>query len=175
MQSANYSKISSFINKRIIEIIGLLIVLLSFFLLLSLLTYYSEDQYFSSQENIKIHNLLGSYGSFVSDLILQSFGIISFLFCVTVFFTGIFIIKDKKLESILINLFYSTIYIYSGSAVLSNFEKKSQWVTFHGNGGFVGEYVKKLTYGFNGLVDEKIIFLFLVSLTIIFFLIKYPI
>jgi len=97
MQSANYSKISSFFYKRIIEIIGLLIVLLSFFLLLSLLSYYPEDQYFSSQENIKIHNLLGSYGSFISDLILQSFGIISFFFCVTVFFSGIFIIKDKKL------------------------------------------------------------------------------
>jgi len=59
MQSVNYLKISSFLNKRIIEIVGLLIVLLSFFLLLSLLTYYPEDQYFSSQENIKIHNLLG--------------------------------------------------------------------------------------------------------------------
>ena len=100
MQSTNYSKISIFFNKRIIEIIGLLIVLLSFFLLLSLLTYYSEDQYFSSQENIKIHNLLGSYGSLTSDLILQSFGIISFLFCITVFFTGIFIIKSKKLKNI---------------------------------------------------------------------------
>ena len=84
MQSINYSKISSFFKKRIIETVGLLIILLSFFLLLSLLTYYPEDQYFSSQENIKIHNLLGSYGSFISDLILQSFGIISFLFCITV-------------------------------------------------------------------------------------------
>ena len=79
-------------------------------------------------------------------------------FCITLFFTGIFIVKDKKLENILINLFYSTIYIFSGSAVLSNFEKVSQWVIFNGNGGFVGEYVKKLTYVFNGLVDEKIIF-----------------
>ena len=172
MQSVNYLKISSFFNKRIIEIVGLLIVLLSFFLLLSLLTYYPEDQYFSSQENIKIHNLLGSYGSFISDLILQSFGIISFLFCITVFFTGIFVIKDKKLENILINLFYSTIYILSGSAVLSHFEKSSQWVIFNGNGGFVGEYIKKLTYIFNGLVDEKIVFFLLAILSIIFFLLS---
>ena len=137
MQSVNHLKIFVFLNKRIIEIVGLLIVLLSFFLLLSLLTYYPEDQYFSSQENIKIHNLLGSYGSFISDLILQSFGIISFLFCITIFFTGIFVVKDKKLENILINLFYSTIYILSGSAFLSNFERVSQWVIFNGNGGFV--------------------------------------
>ena len=86
MRSANYSKISDFFNKRIIEIIGILIILSSFFLLLSLLTYYPEDQYFSSRENVEIHNLLGPYGSLISDLILQSFGIIAFLFCITVFF-----------------------------------------------------------------------------------------
>ena len=172
MQSVGYSKITVFINKRIIEIIGLLIVLSSFFLLLSLLTYYPEDQYFSSKENVEIHNLLGPYGSFISDLILQSLGIISFLFCITIFFTGIFIIKDKKLENIIINLFYSIIYILSGSAVLSNFEKVSQWVIFNGNGGFVGEYIKKFTYKFNELVDEKIIIFFLVGLTTIFFLLS---
>ena len=59
MQSANYSKISSFINKKIIEIIGLLTVLLSFFLLLSLSTYTPEDPNFIFSENTKIHNLFG--------------------------------------------------------------------------------------------------------------------
>ena len=59
MQSANYSKISSFFNKRIIEIIGLLTVLLSFFLLLSLSTYTLEDPNFIFQENTKIQNLFG--------------------------------------------------------------------------------------------------------------------
>ncbi len=88
------------------------------------------------------------------------------------FFTGIFVVKDKKLENILINLFYSTIYILSGSAVLSNFERVSQWVIFNGNGGFVGEYVKKFTYIFNGLVDEKIIFFLLAILSVIFFLLS---
>ena len=119
MQSKNYSKISSFFNKRIIEIIGLLTVLLSFFLLLSLSTYTSEDPNFIFFENTKIQNIFGFYGSVISDLILQSFGIISFLFCVTIFFTGILIIRYKKLENILSNLFYSIIYIVSGSAVTS--------------------------------------------------------
>ena len=54
MQSGNYSKISSFFNKRIIEIIGLLTVLLSFFLLLSLSTYTPEDPNFIFSENTKI-------------------------------------------------------------------------------------------------------------------------
>ena len=60
MQSVNYLKISSFLNKRIIEIVGLLIVLLSFFLLLSLFTYTPEDPNFIFPENTKIQNLFGA-------------------------------------------------------------------------------------------------------------------
>ena len=93
MQLANYSKISIFFYKRIIEIIGIVTVLLSFFLLLSLSTYTPDDPNFIFTQNTKIQNLLGYYGSVTSDLILQSFGIISFLFCVTIFFTGILIIN----------------------------------------------------------------------------------
>ena len=59
MQSAEYSKISSFLNNRIVEIIGLLILSLSFFLLLSLLTHYPADEYIASQENTEIHNIFG--------------------------------------------------------------------------------------------------------------------
>tara|TARA_B100001123_G_scaffold252400_1_gene281593 strand:+ start:356 stop:2458 length:2103 start_codon:yes stop_codon:yes gene_type:complete len=172
MKSIDYSKISSFFNKRIIEIVGLSIILLSVFLLLSLVTYNPEDQYFSSQQNAEINNLLGSYGSFTSDLILQSFGIISFLLCITIFFTGIFVVKDKKLENILTNSFYSIIYIASGSIVLNNFEKLSQWVIFNGNGGFVGSYLNNFFYRFTGLVDEKIIFFIFLSLAVIFFLLS---
>ena len=172
MQSANYSKISSFFNKRIIEIIGLLTVLLSFFLLLSLSTYTPEDPNFIFSENTKIHNLFGFYGSVISDLILQSFGIISFLFCVTIFLTGILIIRYKKLKNILSNLFYSIIYIFSGSTVTSIYKDDSFWLIVNGNGGFVGRNIKEFIYGFNGLVDQNIILFFLIGLTIIFFLLS---
>jgi len=175
MQSANYSKISSFINKKIIEIIGLLTVLLSFFLLLSLSTYSPEDPNFIFSENTKIHNLFGFYGSVISDLILQSFGIISFLFCVTIFLTGILIIRYKKLKNILSNLFYSIIYIFSGSTVTSIYKDDSFWLIVNGNGGFVGRNIKEFIYGFNGLVDQNIIFFFFNRFNYNFLFIKYPI
>ena len=63
MQSANYLKILIFFNKRIIEIIGLLTVLLSIFLLLSLSTYTPEDPNFIFSEKTKIQNLFGFFGS----------------------------------------------------------------------------------------------------------------
>jgi len=172
MQSTNYSKISSFFNKRIIEIIGLLTVLLSFFLLLSLSTYTPEDPNFIFSENTKIQNLFGFYGSVISDLILQSFGIISFLFCITIFFTGILIIRYKKLENILSNLFYIIIYIFSGSTVTSIYKDDSFWLIINGNGGFVGRNIKEFIYNFNGSIDQNIIFFILLGLTIIFFLLS---
>ena len=170
MQSTDYSKISSFLSKRIIEIIGLLIVLLSIFLLLSLYTYTPEDPNFIFSENTKIHNLFGFYGSIISDLFLQSFGIISFLFCATVFFTGILIIRYKKLENILSNLFYSTIYIFSGSAATSIYKDDSFWLIINGNGGFVGRSIKEFIYHYNERIDQNIVFFILLGLTIIFFL-----
>ena len=172
MQSTNYSKISSFLRKRIIEIIGLLTVLLSFFLLLSLFTYTPEDPNFIFSENTKIQNLFGFYGSFISDLILQSFGIISFLFCITIFSTGILIIRYKKLENILSNLFYIIIYIFSGSTVTSIYKDDSFWLIINGNGGFVGRNIKEFIYSFNGSVNQNIIFFLLLGLTIIFFLLS---
>ena len=68
---------------------------------------------------------------------------ISFLFCVTVFFTGILIIRYKKLENILSNLFYSIIYIISGSAVISIYKDDSFWLILNGSGGFVGRNTKE--------------------------------
>ena len=172
MQSANYLKIFSFFNKRIIEIIGSLTVLLSIFLLLSLSTYTPEDPNFIFLEKTKIQNLFGFYGSVTSDLFLQSFGMISFLFCVTIFFTGILIIRYKKLENILSNLFYSIIYIISGSTVTSIYKDDSFWLIINGSGGFVGRNIKEFIYSLNGSVDQSIIFFLLLGLTIIFFLLS---
>ena len=172
MQSANYLKIFSFFNKRIIEIIGSLTVLLSIFLLLSLSTYTPEDPNFIFLEKTKIQNLFGFYGSVTSDLFLQSFGMISFLFCVTIFFTGILIIRYKKLENILSNLFYSIIYIIFGSTVTSIYKDDSFWLIINGSGGFVGRNIKEFIYSLNGSVDQSIIFFLLLGLTIIFFLLS---
>ena len=86
MITLKYSKIIDLFKKRIIEIVGLLIVTLSVFLLLSLSTYNPEDPNFIFSGNTEIHNLFGFYGSFVSDLFLQSVGIVSFLFCLTIIF-----------------------------------------------------------------------------------------
>ena len=156
MISLKHSKIGDFFRKRIIEIVGLLIIMLSIFLLLSLSSYNPEDPNFIFSGNPEIHNFFGFYGSFVSDLFLQSVGIISFLFCLTLFVTGVLVIKSKELEYVLKNLFYSIIYIFLGATTISIYENDSFWLILNGNGGFVGRYSKDFIFSFGRSINQDI-------------------
>jgi len=70
---------SNFLIKRFIEVLGLFISILSVLLLIALLSYAPEDPNFIFPDNTEIKNILGSRGSFVSDLLFQSIGLISIL------------------------------------------------------------------------------------------------
>ena len=165
-------KISNFTVNRIIEVLGLLIITISLFLFFSLLSYSPNDPnlVFSSETEIK--NLFGFYGSFASDLFFQSFGIISFLFCVTIFLNGILVIKNKKLNFIIKNLFFSIIYIIIGCLFFSLFYEHSYSLVINGNGGFIGNYLKDVLTIFIESYKEKIIFPFLLIFIILFFLLS---
>jgi len=88
---------SNFVTKRLIELFGILILILSAFLLISLLSYYPEDPNFIFPQNTEINNILGFRGSVISDLFFQSIGLISLLFAITFLITGINIFRSKKL------------------------------------------------------------------------------
>ena len=158
-------KISDFTINRIIEIIGLILVVFSIFLFLSLATYSPEDPNFIFTEQVNIKNIFGFYGSVISDLFLQSIGLISFLFCFTIIFLGIFTIKKKKLKKILTSFFYSIIYIIFGCAFLSHFYEQSFWLIINGNGGFVGNYFKNLLLTPQYFKNENIIYFILIFFT----------
>ena len=172
MDTKKYSKITNFTKDKIIQFIGLLTIILSFFLILSLLSYSPDDPNFLITENKKIQNLFGYYGSVTSDIIFQSFGLVAYLFCITIFFIGILMIKNKKINIILSNLFHSVIYIFSGSTLISIYKDESFLLIVNGNGGFVGRHIKELVNEFGGFLDEKLIFYILLILTILFFLLS---
>ncbi len=133
-------KTLSFIINRITEFFGLLMIMASLFLLISLVSYSPEDPNFIFSENTEINNFFGFQGSFISDLFFQSIGLISILFCVTIFFTGVNVIRSKKILLIIENLFYSVLYIIFGTLFFSFFYPNSFWLSFNGNGGFVGKF-----------------------------------
>ena len=137
-------KTLDFIINRITEFFGLLMIITSLFLLISLASYSPEDPNFIFSENTEINNLFGYQGSFISDLFFQSIGLISILFSVTIFFTGINVIRSKKNLLIIENLFYSVLYIIFGTLFFSFFYPNSFWLSFNGNGGFVGKFFQNI-------------------------------
>ena len=162
----------NFIINRFIELLGALVALFSIVLLVSLLSYSPEDPNFIFPENQEIKNLLGFNGSFISDLFFQSFGLISYLLTLSFFFSGINIIRSKKIFLIVENLFYSIMYSISGSLFLSTFYPKSFWLSINGNGGFVGNFISdtflKNLINFNLEISYYLIIL----ITLYFFLIS---
>ena len=170
-----------FIIKRFIEVLGVSICLAGFLLLVSLITYSPDDPNFIFPENSEIKNLLGFKGSFISDLFFQSMGFISILFSITLFVTGINIVKTKQIFLLIENLFFTILYSLIGSLFLSIFFKDSFWLSLNGNGGFIGKFLEVTFLG--NLINSSpeifyylliifilILFLFSINFKISFFL-----
>jgi len=163
---------SNFLIKRFIEVLGLLISILSVLLLIALLSYSPEDPNFIFPDNTEINNILGSRGSFISDLFFQSIGLISVLISITLFITGSNIIRTKKLLLILQNCFYLTIYAILGSLFFSVYYPESFWLSINGNGGFVGRLLSESFLISIININKEIFYYLLVIIVIIIFFIS---
>jgi len=164
------SKIGSFFIKRLAELIGLSLITISILLLISLLSYSPEDPNFIFPKNILVKNLMGSKGSYVSDLFFQSFGLISILIPITYFFTGINILVSKTFLIIIENTFFIILYTFIGCLFFTAFHEKSFWLTINGNNGFLGNLFEE-----NFLLNlvnsnQKISYYFLIILICLIFL-----
>ena len=164
------NKIAVFCINRIAEFVGLFIISISIFLIISLATYSPEDPNFIFPENTVIENLMGSKGSFISDLLFQSFGLIAILIPFTFFFTGIKIFLSKKFLIIIENIFFTILYIIFGCLFFQAFSEKSYWLIINGNDGFVGNIFSD-TFLLNFITKtEKFSFYVLIFLTSFLFL-----
>ena len=99
-------KATNFTLNRLSELIGILLVVTSIILMISLISYSPEDPNFIFPDNINIKNLLGIRGSYVSDIFYQSIGLISLLIPISIFFTGINIFRKKNILIIIESLFF---------------------------------------------------------------------
>lgn len=106
MYSQILIKINSFVKKRFIEFSGILLVITSIFLLISILSYDQGDPSLTyTPETNLIKNLGGFYGSAIADFILQSIGLVSFFIIINLFNWGFVLIKEKKLITLLQKFF----------------------------------------------------------------------
>ena len=168
MNIKNLTKKSlDFTIKRVAEIVGISFILISVLLLISLLSYSSEDPNFIFTENTEIKNILGYRGSYISDLFFQSVGLISFLISFTIFFTGINLIKNKYFLVIIENIFFTILYSILGSVFLTTFFVDSFFLSINGNGGFVGIFFQN-TFLINLINLNKEISFFVLAILVLF-------
>jgi S-DNA-T family DNA segregation ATPase FtsK/SpoIIIE len=86
-------------QKRIHELVGLLLLSLGLIVLLSLASYHTLDPSWNTAAITRPANLIGYPGAWISDLLLQSVGIGAFLWPVVLFGLGWRWIRSEELEA----------------------------------------------------------------------------
>ena len=162
----------NFALKRLAEIFGIIIFFSGIFLFVALFSYSPEDPNFIFPKDTKIQNFFGFQGSFISDLLLQSFGYISYLISITYIITGINIFRLKEFFLIIENTFIAIIYTIFGTLFFSHFYSNAFTLYINGNGGFVGNYFNQTFLNSLIQINESVIYYFLILIIIVLFLIS---
>ncbi len=157
---------------RVIEIIGMGILIAGILLLISLISFSPDDPNFIFPDNIEIKNIFGYRGSFTADIFFQSFGIISLLIPVSLIASGVSIIFNKNVFLIMVSIFYTSLYSLLGSLFFSFFYPTSFKLYIHGNGGFVGKYLETTFLSSIINFNSQVSYYAILLLTLILFLIS---
>ena len=166
------NKAINFTIYRVIEIVGIFIVVTGFMLLVSLVSYSPDDPNFIFPNNTLIKNFLGFRGSFTADIFFQSFGLISLLIPLTLIILGINVILNKKIFLIIESIFFTIMYSLLGSLFFSFFYPTAFSLYINGNGGFIGKFL--LSTFLNSLINinSQIFYYVLIFLILTLFFIS---
>ena len=171
MNTNFYNNLANFLKKRTFELIGLMLVLTGILLSVSFITYSPNDPSFIfNEDGLKIQNFFGIYGSIVSDFLLQSFGLVSFLLLITIISWGLNLITKKKISKILFKLFYVVLYLSSGCILVYITYNQSFWLIDNGNSGFVGQTLYENLYTHFPLINHEYSIFVLIIITASFFI-----
>ncbi len=173
MNSHILIKINNFVKNRLVEFSGILLTIIGIFLLISIVSYSPADPNFIyTPDDVEIKNIGGFYGSVISDFLLQSIGLISFLMVINLLNWGLTLIVRKKISNFIAKIFFTISYTIFGSTFINIFYNNSFWLIDNGNGGFLGRIIKENFYSLTNLIENQYIFFSLLLLTITFFILS---
>ncbi len=165
-------KTSNFLIKRLSELVGIILLVSSTLLLISLVSYSPEDPNFIFPENAKINNLLGAKGSYASDIFYQSIGLISLLVPISFIFISLSVIIEKKIIHIIESLFFIILYSITGALFFTVFHTETYWLTINGNSGFLGNLFDETFFVKLVNLNHQISYITLIILISLFFLLS---
>ena len=106
-------------HRRLNEIVGFLLLSLGLVMLLSLVSYHTQDPSFDTAAASRPLNLVGYPGSYLSDLFFQIFGAAAFLFPLLTFLLSWKWIRSEELQAGGVKIFGSLLLTLAFSAALS--------------------------------------------------------
>ena len=166
------NNVTNFSINRIIEFIGLTIIIMGLLLLVSLASFSPNDPNFIFPDNIEIKNLLGFRGSFTSDLFFQSFGLIALLIPFSLIISGFNVVLNKKIFLMIESIFFIILYSLLGSLFFSFFYPTAFKLYINGNGGFIGQYLESTFLNSIININVKIFYYIFILLILFLFLIS---
>ena len=165
--------VTNFLKKRTIELVGIILVACSILLSVSFITYSPGDPtLIYGPEYTQINNLLGLYGGLISDFLLQSFGLASFLPLITIISWGVNLVIKKSLEKILFKLFFLFLCLVLTSILIHITFNNSFWLIDNGNSGFVGQILFEYIFNFFPMITNQYIIFILLILSLTFFVLS---
>jgi S-DNA-T family DNA segregation ATPase FtsK/SpoIIIE len=106
-------------HRRLNEIVGFLLLSLGLVMLLSLVSYHTQDPSFDTAAASRPLNLVGYPGSYLSDLFFQIFGAAAFLFPLLTFLLSWKWIRSEELQAGGVKIFGALLLTLAFSAALS--------------------------------------------------------
>ena len=171
LNSNIYNNIIDFLKKRSIEFLGLLLITIFVFFIVSLVNYAPDKAtIIFKSDSLNNDNFISVYGNLIADFFLQSFGLISFFLAVSIFSWGINLIIKKKINNIINKIFFTVVYIISGCLFIYITNNNSFWLIDNGNSGFLGEESFNLIYSFLPLLEHSISKTILLLIALFFFI-----
>ncbi len=169
----NYiNKTSNFIIRRLAELVGVFLIVISILLFISLISYSPDDPNFIFPDNQEIKNLLGFRGSFIADIFFQSIGLVSILIPFSLLFTGVSITINKKFIIIIENTFFIILYTIIATFFFSIFHKETYWLIINGNNGFVGDLMSETVITDFLKINQTVSYYLLIFFILLFFLLS---
>jgi len=140
-------------------------------MLLSLISYNPTDPSFSFYQTSpqKIHNLLGIFGAYLSDLMFQLFGLGSFLLVLIFFQFSIRLFFTFQLNLKFLNIISWLLLIFSACGILSLGLGRVSLGNFSGNGGgLLGDLISQFLTKYFNIIGAYILLLlvFILSLMV---------
>ena len=165
------NSLTNFLKKRTYEVFGIILISIGIALTISFATYSPGDpSILYNETDVNINNFLGLYGSTISDFLLQSFGVISFLLLINLISWGVKLILNKELKFLIYRIFSCTLYLILGCTFVYVTFNNSFWLVDNGNSGFVGKASYNFIYNYFPIIDSEYSPIGLVLLTLILFI-----